>query len=83
LIAEDVFTTGNSTIETVKELEDMAGMIGAACIADPERKIATCVPVYAALKLSIETPMNRTNCRLPRGQDKLEKTRLREMPAAK
>ena len=57
LIAEDVITTGKSTMETVRALEELgAEVIGAACVAD--RRAADCdfaLPVYAALKLSIET----------------------------
>jgi len=57
LIAEDVITTGKSTMETVKALEDMgATVVGAACIAD--RRAADCafaLPVYPALRLDIQT----------------------------
>lgn len=55
IIAEDVVTTGKSTMETVKVLRDMgAKVIGVACIVD--RREADCVldfPVYSALKLEI------------------------------
>ncbi|HPG92503.1 MAG TPA: orotate phosphoribosyltransferase, partial [Clostridia bacterium] len=55
LIAEDVVTTGKSTMETVKVLRDMgASVIGVGCIVD--RREADCVldfPVYPALKLDI------------------------------
>lgn len=57
LIAEDVITTGKSTMETVKALEAMgASVIGAACIVD--RRGADCaftLPVYPALRLDIQT----------------------------
>ena len=57
LIAEDVITTGKSTMETVKALEDLgAQVVGLACIVD--RRAADCafaLPVYAALRLEIET----------------------------
>lgn len=55
LITEDVVTTGKSTLETVRVLEEMgAKVIGVACIVD--RRGADCalkMPVYAALKLDI------------------------------
>ena len=85
LIAEDVITTGKSTMETVKALEDMgAEVIGAACIAD--RRAADCdfsLPVYAALKLTIDSyePDECPICK--EGKLKLEKPGSREMPAAK
>ena len=57
LIAEDVITTGKSTMETVKTLEEMgAKVIGAACVVD--RRAEDCafkLPVYAALSLDIKT----------------------------
>lgn len=57
LIAEDVITTGKSTMETVQALENLgAKVIGAACIVD--RRQADCpfaLPVYAALQLDIKT----------------------------
>ena len=85
LIAEDVITTGKSTMETVKALEDMgAEVIGAACIAD--RRAADCdfsLPVYAALKLSIESyePDDCPICKA--GKLKLEKPGSRDLPVAK
>jgi orotate phosphoribosyltransferase len=85
LIAEDVITTGKSTMETVKALEDMgAQVIGAACVAD--RRAADCdfpLPVYAALKLSIESygPDECPICR--EGKLKLEKPGSRELPLVK
>ena len=85
LIAEDVITTGKSTMETVRALEALgAEVIGAACIAD--RRADDCdfpLPVYACLKLSIDSyepdacPICREN-KLP-----LEKPGSREMPAGK
>lgn len=55
LIAEDVVTTGKSTMETVRALESMgASVVGVGCIAD--RRSADCVltlPVFAAVKLDI------------------------------
>ena len=85
LIAEDVITTGKSTMETVRELESFgAQVIGVACVAD--RRAADCVlslPVYAALKLEIESydPADCPLCRA--GKIKLEKPGSREIPAAK
>jgi len=55
LITEDVVTTGKSTLETVKVLEDLGGkVVGVACIAD--RRVADAplqLPVYSAVKLDI------------------------------
>ncbi len=85
LIAEDVITTGRSTMETVKALQDMgAEVIGAACIAD--RRAADCdfaLPVYAALKLSIDSyePDECPICK--EGKLKLEKPGSRELPTTK
>ena len=56
VITEDVVTTGKSTMETVKVLEDLgAKVVAVACIAD--RRAANCVlslPLYSAVKLNIE-----------------------------
>ncbi len=85
LIAEDVITTGKSTMETVKALEELgAEVIGAACIAD--RRAADCdfaLPVYAALKLSIDSydPDECPICKA--GNLKLIKPGSREMPVKK
>lgn len=85
LIAEDVITTGKSTMETVRALEALgAEVIGAACIAD--RRAPDCdfaLPVYAALKLAIESyePDDCPICKA--GKIQLEKPGSREMPAAK
>jgi orotate phosphoribosyltransferase len=55
LIAEDVVTTGKSTMETVKVLESLgAQVVGVACIVD--RRNADCelkLPLYSAIKLDI------------------------------
>ena len=85
LIAEDVITTGKSTMETVKALEDMgAEVIGAACIAD--RRAEDCdfaLPVYAALKLAIAS-YDAGDCPICRaGRLPLEKPGSREQPAVK
>lgn len=85
LIAEDVITTGKSTMETVKVLTDLgAEVIGAACIVD--RRAQDCdfpLPVYAALKLTIDSyePEDCPLCRA--GNLPLEKPGSRETPAAK
>ncbi|MEZ4508920.1 MAG: phosphoribosyltransferase family protein [Eubacteriales bacterium] len=85
LIAEDVITTGKSTMETVRALEELgAEVIGAACIAD--RRADDCdfaLPVYAALKLAIDSyePDDCPICR--EGKIKLEKPGSRELPVAK
>ena len=85
LIAEDVITTGKSTMETVKALEDMgAEVVGAACIAD--RRADDCdfaLPVYAALKLSIDSyePDDCPICK--EGKLKLEKPGSREISVTK
>ncbi|MCE5189931.1 MAG: orotate phosphoribosyltransferase [Eubacteriales bacterium] len=85
LIAEDVITTGKSTMETVEALEAMgAEVIGAACIAD--RRAAGCdfpLPVYAALKLSIESYEADACPICQEGILPLEKPGSREMPALK
>ncbi len=57
IIAEDVVTTGKSTVETKKALEALGGeVVGLACIAD--RRPAGFdldFPVYSAIKLTIES----------------------------
>jgi len=85
LIAEDVITTGKSTMETVEALEAMgAKVVGAACIAD--RRAANCdfpLPVYAALKLSIESYEADACPICQEGILPLEKPGSREIPASK
>lgn len=80
LIAEDVVTTGKSTMETVKVLEEMgAEVVGVACVAD--RRGAQCaltLPVYAALELKIDA-YDPSACPLcAAGTAKLEKPGSRE-----
>lgn len=55
IIAEDVVTTGKSSMETVKVIESFGGVvIGIACIAD--RTVSEVgLPVWGAIKLQIET----------------------------
>jgi len=80
IIAEDVVTTGKSTMETVKVLEALgAKVIGVACIVDrrPE-DCALSLPVYAALTLNIEI-YDPSGCPLcAAGEHKLEKPGSRE-----
>lgn len=85
LIAEDVVTTGKSTLETVAALEAFgAKVLGVACIAD--RRAPECdfpLPVYAALKLDIKT-YDPADCPLCReGKTALEKPGSREQPSAR
>jgi len=80
LITEDVVTTGKSTLETVKVLEDMgAAVIGVACIVD--RRAPDCgfaLPVYPALKLDIGL-YDPADCPLcAEGKLRLEKPGSRE-----
>lgn len=57
IIAEDVVTTGKSTLETKKVLEKLgAEVIGVACIVDRRStEIDLGMPVYSAIELEIET----------------------------
>ncbi|MDR2514103.1 MAG: orotate phosphoribosyltransferase [Christensenellaceae bacterium] len=57
LIAEDVVTTGKSTLETVKALEAYgAKVLGVACIADRRAEgFPLKLPVYSAVRLQIES----------------------------
>ena len=54
IIAEDVVTTGKSTIETKKALEALGGeVIAVACIADRTNHDIG-IPIYSAVKLDIQ-----------------------------
>jgi orotate phosphoribosyltransferase len=54
IIAEDVVTTGKSTIETKQALEALGGeVIGVACIAN-RTKDDIGMPIYSAIKLDIQ-----------------------------
>ncbi len=80
IIAEDVVTTGKSTMETIKVLEDMgAKVIGVACVVDRRTKdCALTLPVYAALTLHIEN-YDPSACPLcATGEHKLEKPGSRD-----
>jgi len=82
LITEDVVTTGKSTMETVKVLQDMgAEVIGVACIADRRAEgCALTLPVYSAIKLDIKAydPDECPICK--EGKIALEKPGSREKP---
>lgn len=56
IIAEDVVTTGKSTLETKKALEELGAVVlGVACIVDRRHETVNIdMPVYAAVKLDIE-----------------------------
>ena len=71
IIAEDVVTTGKSTIETKEALEKLGGeVIGVACIANRTSKDIG-MPIYSAIKLDIqvhdadECPVSYTHLTLP------------------
>ena len=54
IIAEDVVTTGKSTIETKEALEKLGGeVIGVACIANRTSKDIG-MPIYSAIKIDIQ-----------------------------
>lgn len=57
IIAEDVVTTGKSTLETESVIKQFGGeVIGVACIADRRgQDVKLPFPVYSAVKLDIET----------------------------
>lgn len=57
LITEDVVTTGKSTMETKKVIEDLGGIvIGVASIVDRTRgRSALDMPLYCAIEVDIET----------------------------
>lgn len=57
IIAEDVITTGKSTMEVKRLLEELGGqVVGATCIIDRRSKEDKFdLPLYAAIKLDIAT----------------------------
>lgn len=63
LIMEDVVTTGKSSMETAKVLEEFGGkVIGIGCIVD--RKVSEIeLPLYSAIELLFET-YDENNCPL-------------------
>lgn len=55
LIAEDVVTTGKSSLETIRVIENYGGeVVGIACIVDRSNGNIG-YPLYSAIKLDIET----------------------------
>jgi orotate phosphoribosyltransferase len=63
IIAEDVVTTGKSTKETKRVLEELGGeVIGVACIAD-RTNADIGMPIYSAIKLDIQV-FESDNCPL-------------------
>jgi orotate phosphoribosyltransferase len=55
LIAEDVVTTGKSSLETIRVIENYGGeVVGIACIVDRSNGDIG-YPLYSAIKLDIET----------------------------
>ena len=78
IIAEDVVTTGKSTIETKKCLEALGGeVIGVACIANRTNDDIG-MPIYSAIKLEIQVH-DADNCPLCKeGQIELVKPGSRE-----
>lgn len=57
IIAEDVVTTGKSTLETKRAIEELGGeVLGVACIVDRrDDSVKLNIPVYSAVKLDIKT----------------------------
>ncbi len=63
IISEDVVTTGKSTIETKKVLEELGGeVIGVACIANRTKEDIG-IPVYSAIDLDIQV-FDKEDCPL-------------------
>jgi len=63
MIAEDVVTTGKSTMETKKVIEELGGdVIGVASIIDRTKgKSELDIPLYSAVKIDIDT-FESSNC---------------------
>ncbi|MFZ7132356.1 MAG: orotate phosphoribosyltransferase [Eubacteriales bacterium] len=57
IIAEDVVTTGRSSLETKRVIEDLGGeVIGIACIVDRRSDKCTLnMPIYSAVQIEIQT----------------------------
>jgi len=66
LIMEDVVTTGKSSMETAKVLEDLGGkVVGIGCIVD--RKVSEIdLPIFSSVELIFET-YDEGNCPLCKG----------------
>lgn len=63
LIMEDVVTTGKSSVETAKVLEELGGkVIGLGCIVD-RRASEIHLPIYSSVELEFET-YEEDNCPL-------------------
>jgi orotate phosphoribosyltransferase len=63
LITEDVVTTGKSSLETIKVLEELgAEVIGICCIVDRGSSTID-YPIYSSIKLEIES-YDPENCQL-------------------
>jgi len=72
LITEDVVTTGKSTLEAKKVIEDLGGVvIGVACIADRSSSDIG-MPIYSVIKLDIEV-YESDNCPLCKTNEPLVK----------
>jgi orotate phosphoribosyltransferase len=77
LIAEDVVTTGKSTIETKNVIERLGGkVIGVVCIVD-RTSVDIGLPIYSAIKLDIEV-YDCENCLLCKSNVAIEKPGSRE-----
>ncbi|TQQ85122.1 orotate phosphoribosyltransferase [Peptacetobacter hominis] len=78
IIAEDVVTTGKSTKETKRVLEELGGeVIGVACIADRTSEDIG-MPIYSAIKLDIQV-FDADECPLCKeGKEKLVKPGSRQ-----
>lgn len=65
IISEDVITTGKSTKEVIKVIEELGGeVLGVACIVDRTSE-SIGYPVYSAIKLEVES-FNADECPLCR-----------------
>lgn len=82
LITEDVVTTGKSTLEVKKLLEELGGIvIGVACIVDrrgAEEDLG--IPLYSSVKLEIKS-YDANNCPICEKGLKIEKPGSREEKA--
>lgn len=70
IIAEDVVTTGKSTIETKEALEALgAEVLGVACIADRRADgVSINMPIYSAIELKI-TAWDNKDCPICKNSD--------------
>ncbi|MCR1935557.1 orotate phosphoribosyltransferase [Clostridium tepidum] len=74
IISEDVITTGKSSLEVAKVIEEMDGeVVGIACIVDRRAEdINIKYPIYSACRLEIET-YEKDNCELCKNNIPFEK----------